>query len=146
MARGLNQAQIIGHVGFIESQDAKGGKVTRLSVATSEKWKDKATGEDKELTEWHKIVLFGKLAEITATYVKKGAKLFIQGKLRTTKYTDKEGIERFSTDIIAHDLQMLDKKEGGNGTPPVEAYDNIPKPYEATTAEENAAFDDAIPF
>ncbi len=145
MARGLNKAQVIGHVGNIESQDAKSGKITRLSIATSEKWKDKTSGEDKELTEWHRCVIFGKLAEVAATYVKKGAKLYIEGKLRTTKYTDKEGVERYATDIIVHDMQMLDRKEGGN-SPPTEAYDNMPKPYEPATAEENAQFDDSIPF
>jgi single-strand DNA-binding protein len=145
VARGLNKVQVIGHVGIIETKEHQGGKITRISVAVSEKWKDKTSGQDKELTEWFRCVVFGKLAEVAATYVKKGAKLYVEGKLRTTKYTDKEGIERYASDVIVHDLQMLDKKEGGNA-PPVEAYDNIPKPYEPTTAEENEVFDDAIPF
>jgi single-strand DNA-binding protein len=143
MSRGLNKVQIIGNCGQVETQEAKSGKITRISIATNEKWKDKATGEDKELVEWHRCVLFGKLAEIAQSYVKKGSKIYIEGKLRTTKYQDKEtGADRYSTDIIASELQLLDKKEGGSAKPPAEAYDDIPKPYE----RDDGFQDDMIPF
>jgi len=132
---------IIGNVGNSETQEGK-TKITRLSVATSEKWKDKATGEDKELTEWHRCVLFGKLAEIAESYVKKGSKIYIEGKMRTTKYQDKQGIDRWSTDIIVSELQLLDKKEGGSAKPPADAYDDMPKPFERNNGFE----DEMIPF
>lgn len=141
MARGLNKCMIIGNVGNCETQEGK-TKITRLSVATSEKWKDKTTGQDKELTEWSRIVLFGKLAEIAELYIKKGSKVYIEGKLRTTKYTDKSGVDRWSTDIIAHEMQLLDKKEGGSAKPPADAYDDIPKPPE----RDDSFYDDSIPF
>lgn len=90
------------------------GAITSITVATSESWKDKVTGEKKELTEWHRISFFGKLAEISGQYLKKGSQVYIEGRLRTRKYTDKEGIDRYATEIIADTMQMLgNKKDSG---------------------------------
>lgn len=106
--RGINKAIIVGTLG----KDAEvrytqsGAAITSISLATNEKWKDK-NGDDQERTEWHRVTFFGKLAEIAGEYLKKGGQVYIEGKIRTEKYTDKEGIERYSTDIIADELQML---------------------------------------
>ncbi len=86
------------------------GAITSITVATSESWKDKVTGEKKELTEWSRISFFGKLAEIAGQYLKKGSQVYIEGRLRTRKYTDKEGIDRYATEIIADTMQMLGNK------------------------------------
>lgn len=108
----LNQIQIIGHLGkdpevrYLPSGDA----VCNFSIATTEKWKDKATGEAKEQTEWHRISAFGKLAEICSGYLKKGSLAFVQGKIQTRKYTDKDGVEKFSTEIKADTMKMLGGK------------------------------------
>lgn len=111
----LNQVQIIGHLGkdpetrYLPSGDA----VCNFSIATTEKWKDKATGDAKESTEWHRISTFGKLAEICGQYLKKGSLAFVQGKIQTRKYTDKDGVEKFATDIKADTMKMLGGKPEG---------------------------------
>lgn len=105
----LNQAQIIGHLG--KDPDVRympnGDPVTTFSVATTDKWKDKASGQLKEATEWHRIVAYGRLAEICGEYLRKGSLAFVQGKIATKKWTDKEGIERYTTEIRAESLRML---------------------------------------
>lgn len=119
--RGLNKAQIIGRLGADPTTHSfeNGGSVTSISVATSEKWTDKNTGELKELTEWHRITFFGKLAEIASQYLRKGSLVYIEGKLRTRKWTDKDNIERYTTEIQATSLEMLDSKpENGQGGQP----------------------------
>ena len=90
-----------------------GEAVANITVATSESWKDKVTGEKKELTEWHRISFFGKLAEIAGQYLKKGSQVYVEGKLRTNKYTDRDGIERYQTGIIADTMQMLGGRQEG---------------------------------
>ena len=90
-----------------------GETVANITVATSESWKDKQTGEKKELTEWSRISFFGKLAEIAGQYLKKGSQVYIEGRLRTRKYTDKEGIDRYATEIIADTMQMLGSRQDG---------------------------------
>jgi len=111
----LNQVQIIGHLGkdpetrYLPSGDA----VCNFSIATTEKWKDKATGDAKEQTEWHRVSTFGKLAEICGQYLKKGSLAFVQGKIQTRKYTDKDGVEKFSTEIKADQMRMLGGKPEG---------------------------------
>lgn len=101
MSGSLNQVQLIGNLGndpevrYMPS----GGAVANLSIATTEKWRDKATGETKEQTEWHRVVIFGKLAEIAGEYLRKGSKVFIEGGLRTRKWTDQQGIERYTTEV-----------------------------------------------
>lgn len=108
--RGVNKVIIVGRLGNdpITRQFQNGGSVTNISVATSEQWTDKQTGERRESTEWHRISFFGKLAEIAGNYLKKGSAVYVEGSLRTNKYTDQNGIERFSTEIRADNLQMLD--------------------------------------
>ncbi len=116
----LNQAQIIGHLGrdpeirYLPNGDA----VASLAIATTEKWKDKNTGEQKEATEWHRVSAFGKLAEIMGEWLKKGALVFIQGKITTRKYSDKDGIERYTTEIRADNMKMLGGRQDGGGTAP----------------------------
>lgn len=112
MARGLNKVMLIGNLGndpditYTKSDTA----ICTISVATSEQWKDKQTGQAQERTEWHRVKFFGRLAEIAGEYLTKGAKVYIEGKIRTEKYTDKQGIERYATDIIADQMQMLDSR------------------------------------
>ena len=113
----LNKVIIIGHLGRDpESRYMPSGEqVTSISVATTESWKDKS-GNKQEQTEWHRIAFFGKLAEIAGQYLKKGSQVYVEGKLRTQKYTDKDGIERYQTNIIASTMQMLgSKQDSGNG-------------------------------
>ena len=111
MARGLNKVMLIGNLG--KDPDVKytqdGRAIANFSIATSEEWKDKASGERKEKTEWHKIVVFGKLAEICGEYLVKGKKVYIEGKLQTRSW-EKDGITRYTTEIVASDMQMLDAK------------------------------------
>ena len=95
-----------------------GEQVTSIAVATTENWTDKQSGEKKSLTEWHRISFFGKLAEIAGQYLKKGSQVYVEGRIRTQKYTDKDGIERYQTNIIASTMQMLgSKQDSGNGGP-----------------------------
>lgn len=112
MSKGVNKVIVLGNIGKDPETryTASGTAITSLSVATSEAWKDKTTGEKQERTEWHRVKLFGKLAEIAGEYLKKGRQVCIEGSLRTDKYTDKDGVERYSTDIIASEMQMI----GGN--------------------------------
>ena len=113
MARGINKVILVGNLGADPEvkYTAGGTAIGTLSVATSESWKDKQTGEQQERTEWHRVKLFGRLAEIAGEYLKKGRQVYIEGSLRTDKYTDKEGVQRYSTDIIGNEMQML----GGGG-------------------------------
>ena len=114
MAKGVNKAILIGNLGKDPEvrYTAGGSAVANLSVATTESWKDKQTGEKKEATEWHRVVLFGKTAEIAGQYLKKGRTVYIEGRLQTRKYQDKEGVERYSTEIVGSDMQMLGGGEG----------------------------------
>jgi single-strand DNA-binding protein len=117
MARGINKVILVGNLGADPETryTANGGAITNIRLATSESWKDKQTGENQERTEWHRVVLFGKLGEIAGEYLKKGRQVYIEGSLRTNKYTDKDGIERYSTDIVANEMQMLGGPGGGGG-------------------------------
>jgi single-strand DNA-binding protein len=114
MARGVNKAIIVGTLG----QDpeirytANGGAVANISVATNESWRDKATGEAQERTEWHRIVMFGKLAEIAQQYLKKGSQAYFEGRIQTRKWQDNEGKDRYSTEIVANEMQMLGGRAG----------------------------------
>jgi single-strand DNA-binding protein len=119
----VNKVIIVGNLGrdpetrYMPSGDA----ITNIAVATTDKCKDKATGEQKEATEWHRISFFGKLAEIAGQYLKKGSQVYIEGKLRTRKYTDKDGVEKYSTEIVADSMQMLGSRQGmGGGAAPMD--------------------------
>lgn len=134
-----------------------GMTVTNIRIATNESWKDKASGAQQERTEWHSIALFGRLGEISAEYLRKGSQVFVEGKLRTRKWQDKQGNDRYTTEIIADNMQMLGGRAGGPGggtgggersggssssAPPRDDYDQAPAP--AGGGKED--FDDDIPF
>jgi len=113
---GINKVFLLGNVGKIETFDGKNGIIAKLSIATSQKFKSKQNNEWQEVTEWHNVTIFGKLAEVAEKYVKKGSKLYIEGSLKTNKYQDKSGNDRYQLNIICKELQLLDKKEDdGNG-------------------------------
>ena len=116
-SRGVNKVILIGNHGQDpESRAMPSGKaVTNLRIATSETWRDKQTGEMKEQTEWHSVVMFDRLAEIAKDYLRKGSKVYIEGRLRTRKWQDKAGQDRYTTEITANELQMLDTKGAGGG-------------------------------
>ena len=121
MAGSVNKVILIGNLGKdpeVRSMQ-NGGKVANLSLATSESWKDKSTGEKKEKTEWHRVVIFGQLAEIAERFLKKGSKVYVCGSLQTRKWTDKDGAEKYSTEVVLQgfnsELTMLDGKGGGGG-------------------------------
>ncbi len=117
MARGINKVILVGNLGKDpETRYMPNGKaVTNFSIATSESWKDKQTGEQREQTEWHNIVMYDRLAEIAAEYLKKGSQVYVEGKLRTRKWQDKEGRDRYTTEINANEMQMLGGRGGGGG-------------------------------
>ncbi|NUR22807.1 single-stranded DNA-binding protein [Frateuria sp.] len=174
MARGINKVIIVGNLGADPETRYTGGgtAITSLRIATSEQWTDKQSGEKQERTEWHRVKLFGRLAEIAGEYLKKGRQVYIEGSLRTDKYTDKDGIERYSTDIIASEMQMLGGGEGGGtggggggfrerpqgggqrqggnyggGQPRGNDYGNAPRQNAPAPAESGGGFDDDdIPF
>lgn len=112
MAKGLNCVHIIGNVGAdVETRyTAAGQAISSVRIATSEQWKDKDTGEKQERTEWHRVKFFGRLAEIVAEYVTKGRQIYVQGSIRSSEYTDKDGVKRWAYDIVADEMQLL----GGN--------------------------------
>jgi single-strand DNA-binding protein len=119
MARGINKVILIGNLGADPETRAmpSGTTVANLRIATSESWRDKQSGEQQERTEWHRVALFGRLAEIAGEYLKKGSQVYIEGSLRTRKWQDKQGNERYSTEIIGNELQMLGGRGGaGAGT------------------------------
>jgi single-strand DNA-binding protein len=123
-----------------------GSAVTNLSVATNESWKDKATGEQKDRTEWHKVAMFGRLAEISAEYLRKGSQVYIEGKLRTRKWTDQQGNDRYTTEIIADEMQMLGGRTGG-GAPAMGGPPQSSAPPQGSSGPSGSDdFDDDIPF
>lgn len=114
MARGVNKVIIVGNLGNDPEvrYTQGGGAVCTISVATSEQWTDKQSGDRQERTEWHRVKFFGRLAEIAGEYLKKGRQVYVEGSLRTDKYTGKDGVERYSTDIIGREMQMLGSGDG----------------------------------
>jgi single-strand DNA-binding protein len=117
MARGVNKVIIVGNLGADPETRAmpSGTTVANLRIATTENWKDRQSGENQERTEWHRVALFGRLAEVAAEYLRKGSQVYIEGSLRTRKWQDKQGNERYSTEIVANDMQMLGSRGGGGG-------------------------------
>lgn len=119
MSRGINKAIILGNLGndpevrYLPNGDA----VANITVATSESWTDKQSGEKKEQTEWHKVTFYGRLAEVVGEYLRKGSKVYVEGKLQTRKWTDQQGVERYTTEIKASDMQMLDAQPQGGKQP-----------------------------
>lgn len=113
MARGINKVILIGNLGADPEvrYAPSGGAIANITVATSESWTDKQTNEKKEQTEWHRVVIYQRLAEIAGEYLRKGSKVYIEGRLRTRKWQDNQGVERYTTEIIANELQMLDGQQ-----------------------------------
>ncbi len=162
MARGVNKVIIVGNLG--QDPDTKampsGMSVTNLRIATSESWKDKTSGEMKEQTEWHSVAMFGRLAEIAGEYLRKGSQVYIEGRLRTRKWQDKSGNDRYTTEIVANEMQMLGSRSGGGGggatggsggasgersaVAPRDSGGDYGEPVKSST--EKADFDDDIPF
>ena len=125
MAKGVNKVILLGHVGSIDKYETKDGStVVKLSLATNEKWKDKNSGEEIQNTEWHRVVIFRRLAEIAAQYLEKGMLIYVEGQLKTSKYTDDKGTDFWNTDIICNTFQMCGKSEGVSRppNPPVDSY------------------------
>jgi single-strand DNA-binding protein len=118
MSRGVNKVIIVGNLGKDPETRymPSGSAVTNLRIATTEAWKDKQSGEQQERTEWHAVAMFGRLAEIAAEYLRKGSQVYIEGKLRTRKWQDKEGKDRYTTEIVADEMQMLGSKGGGGAS------------------------------
>jgi single-strand DNA-binding protein len=156
----INKVIIIGNLGrdpetrYMPSGDA----ITNIAVATTETWKDKVSGEKKEQTEWHRIAFFGKLAEIAGQYLKKGSQVYIEGSLRTRKYTDKDGVEKYSTEIRADVMKMLGSRQGMGGSAADDEYGSAPPPQRQQSESSGSSrpaqrpasnfndMDDDIPF
>src|SRR5688572_9514149 len=160
MARGINKVILVGNLGADpDTRYMPSGKaVTNIRIATSESWKDRTTGDQQERTEWHTVVLFDKLGEIAAEYLRKGSQVYIEGSLRTRKWQDKEGKDCYSMEIVARDMQMLGGRGGaggggGGGMGGGGGGGGESRPARSTTSEERGpppadegAFDDDIPF
>lgn len=150
---GVNKVIIVGNLGDTPEvrYSNNGAAIANISVATSDKWKDKNTGDWNERTEWHRIVLFNRLGEIAGEYLKKGSKVYIEGKLQTRKWTDQQGNDRYSTEIVADQMQMLDAREGGanpqsaSSTPRANPQSQGGQPAPAQPAPATD-FDPDIPF
>ena len=147
MSNGVNKVILIGHLG--NNPEVKiltnGGQVANISIATSESWKDKSTGEDKEKTEWHRVVFFNRLAEIVGQYLKKGSKIYVEGKLQTRKWQAEDGSDRYSTEVAANSMQMLDRK---NDNPLAQQAKAEGSSAGGSSSQQAASddFDDDIPF
>ena len=148
--RGVNKVILIGNLG----QDPEvrympnGGAVCNITVATSETWKDKNTGENQEKTEWHRVVMFRKLAEIAGEYLKKGSKVYLEGKLQTRKWQDQQGQDRYMTEIVADEMQMLDSRGGSADFTPSQSRGSSggERPQQPQSAPVDNSFEDDIPF
>lgn len=151
MARGINKVILIGNLGADPDvrYTASGAAVSNINIATTETWRDKESGEQQERTEWHRVVFFGRLAEIVAEYLRKGSQVYVEGRLQTRKWQDKEGNDRYTTEIVANEMQMLGGRGGGapdynqNASPTRSASKEKPG---GTGESEGDFVDDDIPF
>src|SRR5689334_9060050 len=151
MARGINKVILVGHLG--QDPEVKympsGSAVANVSIATTESWKDKTTGEKQDRTEWHKVVFYARLAEIVGEYLRKGSQIYVEGRLQTRKWQDKNGQDRYTTEIIAAEMQMLGGK-GGGGSGGVAEYSSAgaaePAGGNMSGGGKDEGFDDDIPF
>ena len=141
MSNGLNKVLIIGNLGNDPEikYTQSGSPVANLSIATSERWKDKNSGEQKEQVEWHRVVLFSRLAEIAEQYLKKGSKVFVEGKLQTRDWEDSEGKKRYTTEIIAREMSMLDSRQAAENS-------QQPKSDPSGEGKSDESFEEDIPF
>jgi single-strand DNA-binding protein len=158
MARGINKVILIGHLGADPETRAmpSGMTVANLRLATTESWKDKQSGEQQERTEWHNVALFGRLGEIAAEYLRKGSQVYIEGRLRTRKWQDKEGRDRYTTEIVGSEMQMLGGRgggaagggaaSGGSGLAEPTARGDVAENASAGAGASREEFDDDIPF
>lgn len=156
MARGINKVILVGNLGADpETRFSAGGNaVSKIRIATSESWKDKQTGDQQERTEWHRVTFFGRLAEIAGEYLRKGSQVYVEGTLRTSKYQGPDGSDRYSTEVIANEMQMLGGRGGAGGSAmPDDDMGSSPAPQRRQQAAAPAAapqpasdFDDDIPF
>ncbi len=146
MARGINKVILVGNCGQDpEVRQAPSGSIANISIATSKSWKDKNSGQQQERTEWHRVVFFNRLAEIVAEYVKRGSKVYVEGSLRTRKWQTKDGQDRYTTEIVASEMQMLDgRSDGGQSGAPSNAYEAIAKGN--PQSQQSTTMDDDIPF
>ncbi len=151
----INKVILVGNLG--QDPEVKympsGGAVTNISIATTDSWKDKATGEKKENTEWHRVVFFNRLAEIVGEYLRKGSQVYIEGNLRTRKWQDQNGVDKYTTEIVAREMQMLGSRAGGSSdfkqSSSPQGGQKAPEkaPSQQTTPPQNFDnFDDDIPF
>lgn len=160
MARGINKVILVGNLGTDPEVRymPSGGAVANISIATSENWKDKQTGQTQERTEWHRVIFYNRLGEIAGEYLRKGSKVYVEGRLQTRKWQDKNGVERYTTEIIASEMQMLDSKGGAGGSSSNFDHDqtqnmgyapqgsNSAPAMMGADADMGANFDDDIPF
>ncbi|MFO7858903.1 MAG: single-stranded DNA-binding protein [Ectothiorhodospiraceae bacterium] len=152
MARGVNKVILIGNLGADPEvrYSPSGAAVTNLRLATTDSWRDKQTGEQQERTEWHRVVYFGKLAEIAGEYLRKGSKVYVEGRLQTRKWQGQDGQDRYTTEVVGNDMQMLDSRGGGGGGgAPMGGGDGGSRSQESAPAEPSQPaddFDDDIPF
>ncbi len=153
-ARGVNKVILIGNLGADPETRymPSGGAVTNIRMATSESWKDRNTGETQERTEWHRVVFFNKLGEIAGEYLKKGSKVYVEGSIRTRKWQGQDGQDRYTTEIVGNEMQMLDSRGGGSTSfEPEHAAQPAGAPAAGSPAAASASapdadFDDDIPF
>ena len=142
---GVNKAIVVGNLGNDPEirYAANGSAIASISVATSERWKDKNSGEQQERTEWHRIKLFGRQAELAGEYLKKGSQVYIEGRIQTSKYQDKDGNDRWSTEIVAREMTFLGGRGGGGGGDSQSASSASPRQRDSGPSGD---FDDDIPF
>jgi single-strand DNA-binding protein len=154
MARGVNKVILVGNLGADPEVRymPNGGAVANVTVATTESWKDKQTGENQEKTEWHRVVFFARLAEIVGEYLKKGSQIYVEGRLQTRKWQDKSGQDRYTTEIVANEMQMLGSRGGGGGggapssSAPPSSGGGAPSGGSSSGGGSFDDFDDDIPF
>ncbi|HEX9583508.1 MAG TPA: single-stranded DNA-binding protein [Gammaproteobacteria bacterium] len=148
MARGINKAILVGNLGADPETryTASGAAVTNIRLATTDSWKDRESGEQQERTEWHRVVFFGRLAEIAAEYLRKGSQVYIEGRIQTRKWQGQDGQDRWTTEIVASEMQMLGGRGGGGGYPSPSEDSGGQKESQKATAEPADDFDDDIPF
>ena len=167
MARGINKVILVGHLGRDPEvrYTANGSAVANVTIATSEGWKDKQTGETQERTEWHRVVMFNRLGEIAGEYLRKGSQVYLEGRLQTRKWQDQNGQDRYTTEIVANEMQMLGSRQGGGDFNQDSAGGFAPSPQATPSPQQQSApqqqggapqqapapnnfadFDDDIPF
>lgn len=153
MSRGVNKVIIVGNLGDDPTTryTQSGTAITNITIATSESWKDKQTGQQQEKTEWHRVVFFNRLAEIAGEYLKKGSKVYVEGSLQTRKWQDQSGQDRYTTEIKASEMQMLDGRQDTPNNPQIQGASRAAPPQQTSTdagagVPDMDSFDDDIPF